>query len=403
VHASSVAAVDTPSPARAAVVTALLAAAMAAGTLVAPVLAVLASFLLDELGLSRTELGTAFAVYYGVAGATSPWVGRLTDRVGGRRMLAGTFLLSAAGFLLASVAGSLPTLAGAAAVGGLGQAAANPSTNKLLTELLPAGRRGLATGLKQSGVQAGLFLVGVTLPSLALAAGWRTATATVGAVFAVLGLAVTVVVPRPARPDQHTVTETDHGPLPRAVVWLAVYGALMGAAGGAFTSYLPLFAEEGLGLSIRTAGVVAAVAGASGFVARITWSALAERARSFATPLGIMAGAAVLASLALVASPGTGAWLLWVGAVAFAATGLAWNSVGMLAVMHVAGPTRAGRASGIVLLGFLAGFSLGPPAFGWSVDATGAYTAGLAAVGVCFALATVVMLHWSRDAGSATT
>lgn len=385
--------------------TALLAAAMAAGTLVAPVLAVLASFLLDDLAITRTQLGTAFAVYYGVAAVASPWVGRLTDRIGGRRMLAATFLLSGAGFLLAATSTSLLLLAAAGAVGGVGQAAANPSTNKLLTVLLPAGRRGLATGLKQSGVQAGVFLTGISLPSLALATSWRVATAGVGVLFVVLGVVAAAVVPAADGRRTATFTPGDApaGPLPTAVVWLAVYGALMGAAGGAFTSYLPLFAEEGLGLSVRVAGVVAAVAGASGFVARITWSALAERARSFATPLGAMAAIAVAASVGLVLSPAVGVWLLWIATVAFAATGLAWNSVGMLAVMHVEGPTRAGRGSGIVLLGFLTGFSLGPPAFGWSVDRTETYTAGLVAVTVLFALATLVMLRWSRDTSSTTT
>lgn len=391
-------------PGRIAVVTALLAAAMAAGTLVAPALAVLASFVLDDLDLTRTELGFAFAVYYGTAALGSPWLGRVTDRVGGRRMLTGTFVLSGAGFVVSGLAGSLPLLFLGTFVAGIGQAAANPSTNKLLSVLLPAGRRGLATGLKQSGVQAGVFLAGVSLPSLAIAVGWRITMAIVGTLFLVLGLLVAAIVPvddgrRVGAPDTR-----DGAPLPRAITWLAGYGLLMGAAGGAVTGYLPLYAEEGLGLSVRLAGLVAAVAGASGFVARIAWSALSERARSYASPLGSMAVVAVLASIALLVAPSTGVILLWTGAVAFAATGLAWNSVGMLAVMHVAGSAQAGRASGIVLLGFLTGFGLGPPAFGWTVDRSGSYGPGLVGVAVAFGLAALVMARWSRDrAGSATS
>jgi cyanate permease len=46
----------------------------------------------------------------------------------------------------------------------------------------------------------------------------------------------------------------------------------------------------------------------------------------------------------------------------------------MLAVINEAGaPT--GRASGMVLLGFLLGLGIGPPLYGATVDATGSYTA----------------------------
>jgi cyanate permease len=45
----------------------------------------------------------------------------------------------------------------------------------------------------------------------------------------------------------------------------------------------------------------------------------------------------------------------------------------MLAVVDDAGPVAAGRASGVVMFGFLAGLGAGPPLFGYTVDATGSY------------------------------
>jgi cyanate permease len=46
----------------------------------------------------------------------------------------------------------------------------------------------------------------------------------------------------------------------------------------------------------------------------------------------------------------------------------------MLGLIVIAGRGAAGRASGIVLFGFLGGMGAGPPLFGWIVDSTGSYT-----------------------------
>ena len=51
----------------------------------------------------------------------------------------------------------------------------------------------------------------------------------------------------------------------------------------------------------------------------------------------------------------------------------AWNAVAMLAIIVTVPRLQAGRASGVVMFGFLGGLSLGSPAAGWIVDATGSY------------------------------
>ena len=68
----------------------------------------------------------------------------------------------------------------------------------------------------------------------------------------------------------------------------------------------------------------------------------------------------------------------------------------MLAVMVFAGRERSGGASGVVLLGFLAGLGLGPPAFGWSVDQLDSYTPGLVAALSTFLIATLLAALWRR-------
>jgi hypothetical protein len=67
------------------------------------------------------------------------------------------------------------------------------------------------------------------------------------------------------------------------------------------------------------------------------------------------------------------------------ASASSWNTVGMLAIIQNVPASRAGRGSGIVLLGFLAGLATGAPLFGWSVDVLGTYTPGWLVVGGVFA------------------
>lgn len=371
---------------------------MAAGTFLTPAVAVLATFIIDDLALTRGEVGLAPAAFATVAAVMSPLAGRTTDWIGGRSAVAVTFLMAGVGLMALTLSVSVWTLVLAAGVAGIGQAFANPGTNKLLAVHVPVGRRGLATGLKQSGVQIGTFLAGIVLPSVAVAWGWRPTLAVAGGAYLAWLLVLPVLVPAdPPRAERAWRADTSR--VPPDVWWLAVYGLLMGAAGGAVTVYLPLYAEEGLGMSARLAGVLAGMTGLAAFVARILWSSLSEHVRGFGRPLGAMAMLAAAATAAMAAAPTVGPWLLWSGALAHAATGLAWNSVGMLAVMAIAGPARAGHASGIVLLGFLGGFGLGPAAFGRSVDVTGDYRVGLVAAAGAFTAA--LLCSWAMRGASA--
>ncbi len=372
--------------------TALLSAAMAVGTFAGPAFAVLARFIIDDLGLSRAELGGIVAAFSTVGALASPAIGRITDAVGGRRTLAGIFLLSGAGMVAISISPTYWWLILAAAVTGVGQAAANPGTNKLISVHIPIGRRGAVTGLKQSGVQAGVFLAGILLPAGALAWGWRTTMAIAGG-FSLVALA-TVQLVVPPDPDMSGSTSPARVAWSPPVLWLTAYGFLMGAAGGAVNTYIPLYGEEAVGLPVAVAGSVAGLAGLIAFFSRIVWARHSERNETYIVSLGQIAGLSVLFTGALVLATSAGPWLLWIGALGLGASSTAWNAVGMLAVMAFAGQERSGGASGVVLLGFLAGLAVGPPVLGWSIDRLGSYTPGLCGVAVLFGLATLVSMAW---------
>jgi cyanate permease len=69
----------------------------------------------------------------------------------------------------------------------------------------------------------------------------------------------------------------------------------------------------------------------------------------------------------------------------------------MLGLIVFAGPRSAGRASGVVLFGFLIGLGIGPPLFGWIIDTTGSYTAVWVISMAAAMLGLVTMLVWSAQ------
>jgi len=380
---------------RRAVFTALLFSAMAVATFSSPSLAVLATFVIEDLSISRTALGVVLAVVNVLAAVLSPGVGRITDRVGGKVAIVGVFVVAVATYAVFGIAVAYAMLVIGAILAAISQAAANPSTNRLIAEALPPGERGVITGIKQSGVQAGLFLGGLILPTLATAVGWRGAyvtVATIPALFAVV--AVVVVPPAPATSEERR--RRSRGRLPAAIWWLAIYGFLLGFS-GAVMFFAPLYIVEDLGFDPRVGGIVVAAVGLISVATRILWSRYAEVTGRFRTSLAIMALLSIIAAVAFWLA-GFAAWMLWPAALFIALGSSSWNSVGMLAVIVEAGTDATGRASGVVLFGFLTGLGIAPPLFGAIVDRTGSYDVMWLLSALTAAAAIVPILLWRRTA-----
>lgn len=378
---------------------------MAVCTFLPYALGALGPFITDDLGITRTALGSLTTVTYLVGGALSPVAGPAVDRFGGRRSLALTFVTGALSMVVVAVAGErYAGLVAASALFGVAVAFGNPATNQLAARAVPAGRHGLVTGVKQSGVQVGAFLAGFVLPGVAGVAGWRPA---VGGC-AVMGMAGLVLTrwfaPGPSRetpsaPGSRPTAERRPGSVVRPTLGpevgqLAVYALLMGFGVGAVSAYLPLYAVEELGFSRATAGLAAALMGFVGIGARVAWGLRQDRT---ATPvmrsLGTLAAGSVVASVAMASAAPLGSALLWAGAAVFGATAVAWNALGMLSIVRDVDVTLAGRASGRVLLGFYTGFVLGPVSFGWAADHVG-YGAGWVAVTAGFVVAAGLTARW---------
>lgn len=340
-------------------------------------LAVVANDLTDDLAISTALFGAATAVNTIVGASFAPRSGRISDRIGPKRSVVAVMLIASVGLFMTAAAGNAYVLVLSSGFSGFGQGWCNPATNKLIADRVPAGRQGTLTGIKQSGVQLGTFLAGATLPTLASAFGWRAGlvvyavAAAVAAVTAQLFLSPDGERPLPGARGTGNVD----APLPRSIWLLTGYAFLMGCVVGGVGRFLPLFAEDQLGMSNFAAGMVSALLGVLAIATRILWGRLTEMYLRASLGLTIQAALSVLAMALLLLAVPLGGWVLWVMAV-IGALGLnAWNSVAMLAVITGVPAALAGRASGVVVFGFMAGLSIGGFYTGLIETWTGRYDA----------------------------
>ncbi len=374
---------------------AVLAGAMALSMTPGPIIGILSRFFIDDLGLTRTEIGAVATFHAFAIMITSIPLGVLADRLSGRYTQILMLLFVFLGLLTMAFSWDFWSLMAFAAIAGLPAAGANSATNNIIVENVPAGSRGWITGIKQSGVQIGILATGLALPVTAARVGWRMALV-LASLVALVGIAATLaIVPSgPAAWTPERKAGAVRGRLPDAVRWLSAYGVTMGIGVGTYAAFVPLYAQENLGMGVTLAGTVIAVSGASGALSRVVWGRIAERAGHPSGPLLVIGALSAGAFIATWVAPHTTPYLIWVGAVLVGMSTGSWMSVGMMAAIMLSDPKQTGQSTGSIVLGFGLGLTIGPVVFGWGVDTFGAYDLPWAGVTLNFAAAMTMMLLW---------
>ena len=134
----------------------------------------IAPSLIKEWGVSKPALAPVLsAALFGLAaGALS--AGPLADRLGRKRVLAGSVALFAAACLGSAFAGDLTELAILRFITGMGLGAAMPNAVTLTSEYCPEKRRALITNLMFCGFPLGAALGGFLAAWMIPAFGWRS-------------------------------------------------------------------------------------------------------------------------------------------------------------------------------------------------------------------------------------
>ncbi len=370
--------------------------AMGFATLTGGVLGILGPFLLEELGISRAELGWLITFNTLSGALISFWLGGVTDRIGAFTALALLGVTSSTALFLYATSESFLLIGVGAVVGGVSQSFSNPVTNKLIALHVPYGERGVVTGVKQSGVYVMMTIAGIAVPGGALLFGWRPTLMVFAGAALVFTASALALLPDDRRAVPPGERRSGGGPVDPAVWWLTLYGFLHGAVGG-FSFLFPLYATEALGRSEQFAGAVVSVSAIGALTGRILWARAAERGLGYSTPLLAMSvGGVTAVGVIVAAQPGPVA-IAFLGGFLFGASTNSWNSVGMLAVTNISGSADAGRGTGIVLTGFLAGLGVGPPALGWVLDVTASYTLVWTITAGVMAASIPVVMAWRRS------
>ena len=163
----------------------------------------------DDFDWSRGTLSLALAIGWLMNGITQPFIGRLHDRFGGRKVISGSLLILGACTVLLSQTNSIWFLI---VVYGVGMSVAAGGASLVTLHALLAKwfyrRRGVALSIATSGISAGSMVLAPFAAYLILLVDWRVTWAVLGGLVLFLALPLALLV---IRDDPTDVGETPDG------------------------------------------------------------------------------------------------------------------------------------------------------------------------------------------------
>ncbi len=346
----------------------------------------------EELGATGLWVGGILTAYSGLQFLSAPLLGRLSDRIGRRRVILASLAGSTAGFIITGLGSSLPPLLAGRAVAGLFGGSIAPAQAYIADVSSPQertramGRLGACIGLGfvlGPALGAGLSHFGFGAASFA-AAGLAGANLLLGFFTLKEPVRASAGTPQP-RPSMSLLASAFSRPRTRGLL-LATF--LTTFAFVAMEATFALLGKERYGLSEGQLGLIFAFGGVVIIIAQgMMVGRLSARHGERRTA---MLGASILAGglLLLPLSPGLGVAALFLGIIA-AGQGLVSPALSSMLSLDAG----AGRQGGILGLGqahAAAARAIGPIVAGALFDADDALpylVAGLVVAGVFLILA----------------
>lgn len=348
-------------------------------------LPVLAPFWRDALGISLAQVGVLLGAFDLGALLLFLPLGLLADRWGEPAVLTAGALFTAA--MSAAVAGAhgFGTLAVLLALAGLGYGSGQTAGTKAVAAAFGPRGRGVAMGIRQSGLPLGGMIAAVLIPALAGAFSWRVGVLGAAAVCALTGLlcAFGLRGAGDAAGVDAGIHRRPHGrPLPARLAGIladagirrtTIVAMLLVIGQFCYQGYLALYMVDRFGWSKHLAATLLLAVHGGGIAGRMGWGALSDRLLGGRrTPaLAWCAALCALFPLALIAMPrpvpvATAAAVACAGGVLL----LGWNGLYSTLILEEAGTHDAGAAMGISMTMLYAVTFITPPAFGWMVERT---------------------------------
>jgi sugar phosphate permease len=358
----------------------------------------LAPFLVDDLNLARTDVGLLVTAAYLGGVLVLVVAGSLSDRFGVRTLFLVGMTLAGIPLALGSLVPSYFWLLVPMVLYGVGNGFALPPTTRAIVEWFPTRRRGLAMGVKQTGVALAGMICGLIVPPIGEAVGWRGTILALGVLTVAAGLISWVVyrdrpddtggTAKAARPGLGTVIRN------RNLLFLSGVTFLYAGVQLSLAGFMVLFLRDRVGMSVAEAGAMLALAQAGGIVGRIGWGIVSDVVFGGRRKI-VMAIFSVMAALSSVVlamtGPETPRLVLLITLAVAGVSAIGWNGINMLFVAEIAGRQASATAAGLNLTCSYLGIMVGPPIFGYLVDVTGSYSTAFL-VGAAASLASLLLL-----------
>lgn len=340
----------------------------------------------ERFGWTQTQLNLSLSFAF-ISGLIAPFIGRLTDRIGVRPVIAGSLFLIASGFALRPLIGELWHwyLFSALVYAGFPGATILPA-GKMVGLWFPE-KRGRVMG----AVTAGNNFGGVTMPALAAAIiavfGWEWAYIAFAVIIAVLAVVTLAVIRESPADVEAERIRTGRGPLPggmganapgltmrqatrTSAFWLVLFGltAAMFTYQGVLTQLRQHFGESGFSPALATSAVT--IIAAMGIGSKLVFGRATEKYSARKATSVSLAFQALGVGLMVVSGGGLG---LWAGIVVF---GLGFGGLGALIVLVVHetfGMREFGSIIGWIQMAQIISMTFAPILAGSVHDATGSF------------------------------
>jgi MFS family permease len=348
-----------------------------------------------DLGWGRGDIMAAFTIFYLVVGVASPFIGRVVDRYGARRVISTGALIAGLGFISLSLVNSLWHFHVSYAIIGIGMTAMGQVPSSAIVSNWFKKRRGTAIGIMSSGIGAGGFVLapivgGYIIPSF----GWRVAYLVLATLTwaLVIPLALLVMKTKPADmrlhpdgeqiPDTMVVTEA----LPLAAKGITLQTALTTSAFWLIsTSFLTgLFSQVGvlqhqvpyledIGFPVALASSALGVVGLMSAIGKFVFGWLCDRIPAkYVWSIGL--GFQSLSVIILInVEPASHLAIIWLYAIMIGLGAGSWLPTMSMLVSTNFGLAAYGAIFGTVTLFECTGVATGPLMAGYMYDAMGNY------------------------------
>jgi len=335
-----------------------------------------------EFALSYGLLAVMRGLYAGAMAGLQIPAGRLAERIDGKIILLLGTLLSAIGYVLAGLSGSVIGLSLALALSGAGSSTQHPLASAAVSRAYGKAARG-PLGIYNFTGDLGKAVIPVATSLMLAITSWRHALL----VLACAGLCVAACIAlwMPAVGKGHAskskVSSSSRSEGRGGFSWLLAIGILDTAVRMGFLTFLPFLLRD-KGASLPISGFALALVFIGGAAGKFTCGSLGERIGTLRTVLLTEAGTAALI-LAVVALPLTPAIVLLplLGVMLNGTSSVLYGTVPELTSPH-----RTERAFAMFYTGTIGAGAIAPVLYGLLGDALGPTIATVATAGTALAI-----------------